>query len=140
MIVFEEKYDIPLGNDVHIRILTNDVGIVTINLRKSEWMQETRVTLNNKELITESENGFLKFSKSLKSGDEIKFSFRRSRRWEDVINTDNSPNRKRAFYGPLQLGSLDKTEDINKLSPIYHLLNPEISKKNSGEIQILFSK
>jgi hypothetical protein len=140
MIVFEEKYDIPLGNDVHIRILTNDVGIVTINLRKSDWMQETRVTLNNKELITENENGFLKFSKSLKSGDEIKFSFRRSRRWEDVINTDNSPNRKRAFYGPLQLGSLDKTEDINKLSPIYHLLNPEISKKNSGEIQILFSK
>jgi DUF1680 family protein len=116
------------------------VGIVTINLRKSDWMQETRVTLNNKELITENENGFLKFSKSLKSGDEIKFSFRRTRRWEDVINTDNSPNRKRAFYGPLQLGSLDKTEDINKLSPIYHLLNPEISKKNSGEIQILFSK
>ena len=87
-----------------------------------------------------NKNGFLKFSKCLKSGDEIKFSFRRSRRWEDVINTGNSPNRKRAFYGPLQLGSLDKTEDINKLSPIYHLMNPEISKKNSGEIKILFSK
>ena len=106
------------------------------------------------------ENDFIVFKTRLAKGTKINFSFDLTTKAEHMVNTKYSrPGYYTIHYGPLLLGYAGKEEivfdkkpqlikladnnwlvagrDIH-LSPVYHLLNPEVKRETGYAKQILF--
>ena len=141
----------------------------------SEWSENLKVTINDKNIPIEIQKGFVVLKHNWKANDIINFSFDEKIRMEGTINKENcSDQQKKVFYGPLLLGysgketialgdisKIKKTSDKlikigntnivmqspivfkiegtdYKLTPLYHLMNPEV-KKGEYKKQFLFN-
>jgi len=115
--------------------------------------------INDKKIQTNSENGFVCFTKKLGKGDQISYRFELKSGAEKLENPNSLAGYHKYFYGPLILGHKGKEEirlsqqaefefkgnktfglknDTLQFIPVYHLLNPKVRKEEGYQIQVLF--
>lgn len=125
----------------------------------NQWTDNLKVLINGQEQQVKIEKGFVQVSKNWKENDEIKLLYDTKIRIEKPINKEKySDDFRKAFYGPFLLCysgneqikindttkikkvSVDMFEIENsnaKLSFLYHLLSPDVLKKDYKK-QIVF--
>lgn len=134
----------------------------TLSLFTPSWAERPVLTLNGQVLSVTSHDGFLDVSRRWQAGDVVELAFEQSVAARAPVNRANGADRGayRTFhYGPLMLGSTGpKAVTVNSdarfsrrgerdflvegtdlvLQPIYHLLDPDVSKDRGYRRQILF--
>ena len=134
----------------------------TLSLFTPSWAEHPVLELNGEVLSVTSRGGFLDVSRRWQAGDVVKLSFEQSVAAKPPVNRVNGADRGeyRTFhYGPLMLGyagpkAVAVTSDARVsrrgerdfpvegtdlvLRPIYHLLDPDVSKNRGYRRQILF--
>jgi uncharacterized protein len=159
-ILLVETTDYPFGNDVNFIVKETSLNFAPgIKLLVPEWVQNSEVFINDKEIQTNLNNGFVCFSKKLNKGDQISYRFKMKSGAEKLENPNSLAGYHKYFYGPLILGHAGKEEirlpqqaefelkgnntfgiknDTLQFIPVHHLLNPEVKKESGYEVQVIF--
>lgn len=138
----------PFESEAKFIINENAVGEVTLKLPYMTWMNDLKITCNEKKLDYKVENGFINVAGIFKSGDIIKLSFDMEVRKENTINRFNTLEAQyKYYYGPMLLGIENGTEenyslsfeiDGKQLTPVYHKMSEKI--QNVTKDKGLYSK
>jgi DUF1680 family protein len=134
----------------------------TLSLFTPSWAERPVLELNGQVLSVASHGGFLDVSRRWRAGDVVKLSFEQSVAAKAPVNRVNGADRgeyRTVHYGPLMLGHAGPNAETVKsdarfsrrgerdflvggtdlvLQPIYHLLDPDVSKDRGYRRQILF--
>jgi hypothetical protein len=135
---------------------------IKLKLFAPSWTLSHSITIDGKSVAYKLDRGFLAFSAEVHDGTQITLKFKMKTGLDKMINkTYSKPNYFTIYYGPLLLGldtrsvpevSFLKTPEIYRkdystwgivgsgyrLSPVYHLLDPKVSKASGYSKQILF--
>jgi len=129
-----------------------------------DWASDFKLTNNNVPVKYEVDNGFIKVTMAGESTNSLKLQFEMEQKVLIERTAENDASEVYRFMsGPLLLGykhtgeeisftsapKLLKTQQNNswkatdgthgyELTPVYHLLNPEVSKANEYKKQIIF--
>lgn len=143
-------------------INSSDKADITMKLAAPSWTKNHMLLLNGKVQLFKLENGFIKFKTRLSKGAKIELTFdQKTSTLHQVNNEYSKPNFYTFNYGPLVLGynntnqpeiSFTEIPDLTRLSkqdwvikeknihlsPVYHLLDPDVNKESGSSKQILF--
>ena len=153
----------PFKGEVSIEVLESKrLKPLLIKLFSPSWTRNHRITKNGKNVAFKSEGGFISFEIKLVKGDILLLSFDQIYNRNLMVNQMYSkPDFYTFNYGPLVLGyeigsnpeiSFGKVPELTRksdslwlvqgtdirLSPVYHLMNPQVSKDSNYSKQILF--
>jgi len=156
--------DYPFGGQVNFEINASKPFQVPLKIFIPDWASDVKLTNNNVPVKHEVENGFIKVTMAGDSTSSLKISFELEQK---VLNESKSENDAsevvRFMSGPLMLGYTHNGEELSftsapkllktaqnntwkatdgthevELTPVYHLLAPEVSKSNEYKKQIIF--
>ena len=157
----EQETQYPFANKVNFRI-DNLKRIIkfTLKLFVPGWIKNVIIYKNGNRCDFTNRNGFVIYTSSFQTGDNIEFSFEMNSGIESIMNSKHSrPGYVRLFYGPLLLGyvgdqELSVTNDTKIiktkgsdfsikdeqviLSPVYHLMDSKVCQNAGYKKQILF--
>lgn len=158
-----EKTGYPWQGDVRLEVTAAQGDDPrTLSLFTPSWAERPVLELNGQVLAVTSHDGFLDVSRRWQAGDVVELSFEQSVAAQAPVNWVNGADRGdyRTFhYGPLMLGytgpnAVNVKSDARfsrqgerdflvegtdlVLQPIYHLLDPDVSKDRGYRRQILF--
>lgn len=151
----------PFENKVVFNITDSEASPdILLKLFAPAWMINLRITVNGEPITFKRENGFISFNTILRRGTRIDFDFDQQVNTHHVVNMEHSRASHYAIsYGPLILGyegdkqiafnkdpqvirQADKQWKVgglnNHFSPVYHLMDPHVSKESGYQKQILF--
>ena len=153
----------PFQGEVKFEVLSSSLNaILKIKLLAPSWTSNHQLKVNGTAVPFRIEKGFIVFEKKMRKGDQITLSFSQEVHPQKMLNKEYSlPGFYTLNYGPLVLGyhttqsgetsfstipefaRISKTDWIVKdtdihLSPVYHLLDPGVTKESGDAKQILF--
>lgn len=144
-------------------ISTSSRSAFTMKLLAPSWTVHHKLTFNGTEIPFNIDRGFLVFKIRLTKGDILRLSFDQEIRASNIVNVEYSkPDYYTLSYGPLLLGyNTKKKEDVSftkipslvrlsktewkidgtniHLSPIYHLMDPNLNKESGYSEQVVFN-
>jgi len=156
--------DYPFGGQVNLAINASKPFQVPLKIFIPDWASDVKLTNNNVPVKHEVENGFIKVTMAGDSTSSLKIVFEMEQKLLNEPNSENDASEVYRFMsGPLLLGykhngeeksftsapkllktaqnnswkATDGTHEI-ELTPVYHLLAPEVSKSNEYNKQIIF--
>lgn len=136
---------------------------VSVRLFAPSWVQNPIVRVDGQLVPVTRENGFMAFTARLTRGQRIVYTFDMQAGIQDPVNPEHEEPGYFSFaYGPLLLGyenenrqeiSFDTTPVLTRiaerkwkagadgveLTPVYHLLDPKVSKESGYSKQVLFT-
>jgi hypothetical protein len=159
----QQTSEYPFNGEVKFQILKSSLATaLNVSLFAPSWTNNHQLTLNGNVVPFETKGGFIKFKGKLVKGDQLVLTFLQDVQPVKMLNKAFSlPGFYTLNYGPLLLGydtrqkpeisfstlprfsRTSKTDwaisgtDIH-LSPVYHLLNPDVSKESGYSKQVLF--
>jgi len=83
-------------------------GKYTLAIRKPEWARETNVNINGTGAVTNTQHGYLKYTRKWKAGDKVEISLAMDLRVEDCPNYTDYVAFK---YGPILLAAKTTAEN-----------------------------
>lgn len=127
----------PFGESVQFEVNAAPKQAVSMRLHLPVNSTGHRLTLNGEECSFEKEGGFAVLERKFRAGDKLVWSFTMEDKTEiQAVNIDNSPEgAERIFHGVLLMG---KEEGSEELSPLYHLMSPEVWRSEGYSKQMLF--
>ena len=159
-IVLSQNSQYPFDGTVILKVQQTDLqSEATIKLFKPSWTENYSVSINNQKVDYKTVNDFICLTRSFAKDDIISIQFSLKLDKSDVSNPKDG-NYFKYHYGPLVLGCettdtifisrndklvpIDnadfKVENKNDiLRPLYHLMDPNVSKENNYKFQILFT-
>lgn len=155
---FSETTTYPFRGAVKISVNDNTAGVVSLRLAAFGWNTNFRVTVNGKAVAAQRTDGFIHVTRRFAKGDVVEMTFDECGRINGGINKNNTEaSCKKVYYGPLLLGTaddsvtaIDSTQPVRrvddrtyyvgdvKLTPIYHLLSPDVTQASGYHRRILF--
>ena len=162
-VAITQQTDYPFDNKVTLRIDSlKNPSKISLRFFVPSWIKNPLIFINHEYAKTTHKDGFLTVSCEFNVGDIIEYSFSFKSGIEGIANiTHSKSDDVRIFYGPLLLGhngeaeiTVPKNAKIEKvghdsfhiggtninLSPVYHLMNPEVCKDSGYQKQILFQQ
>jgi hypothetical protein len=156
-----EVTDYPFRDEVSFRIIQSDIqDNFVISLFLPSWIKDQKLYVNDKETDFDVSNGFLTASVSGTEGTVIELKYNMEKGVTEILNKHYTDNDLfRIHYGPLLLGyegdqhvTFSKKPELIKidqgiwrvkdegvvLTPVYHLLNPNVYIQTDYKKQILF--
>ena len=156
--------DYPFGGQVNLAINASKPFQVPLKIFIPEWANDFKVTTNNVPVTYEVNNGFIKVTMAGESTSSLKIEFELEQKVLHEPKSENDASEVVRFMsGPLLLGYKHNGEEISftsapkllkttqnnrwkatdgthevELTPVYHLLAPEVSKSNEYKKQIIF--
>ena len=156
--------DYPFGGQVNLVINASKPFQVPLKIFIPDWASDFKITTNNVPMKHEVDNGFIKTTMTGDTSSSLKIEFELEQK---VLNEPKSENEAsemvRFMSGPLMLGYKHNGEEVSftsapkllkttqnnswkatdgtheiELTPVYHLLAPEVSKANKYKKQIIF--
>ncbi|MET1056732.1 MAG: hypothetical protein ABWY16_15595 [Pedobacter sp.] len=163
IVTIQQTSAYPFRGVVNFSILKSSLKFsVLIKLIAPSWTNNHKLKINDVEIPVLIKDGFIVFRRKMIKGDRIELSFLQDLSPVKMINDEyNLPDFYTINYGPLVLGynNKDKQEQSFKaipefkrisdmdwlvegtekhLSPVYHLLDPQVSKESGHSKQVLF--
>lgn len=114
--------DYPYPGKIAFAVTEGRVPAGKLKIFKPSWMNVSETCINGK-VVAEDYliNDFINIDKDLHKGDSLIISYKSETRRMPMLNAENAlDGRERIFQGPLML-------DGNG-NPIYHIMDPEVSK------------
>jgi DUF1680 family protein len=159
--VLKQRSRYPFEGSVSFEVLrVSAPSVVRLRLAAPSFTGNHKVSVNGRPVAFKKENGFIAFDVPLHKGTEINLTFTLDTGAEAMVNKRYPrPGFYTLYYGPLLLGyagkgelSLDRQPKLVKvsdtdwtvagtdihLSPVYHLLNPEVRRETGYARQVLF--
>jgi DUF1680 family protein len=156
--------DYPFGGQVNLVINASKPFQVPLKIFIPEWTNDFKVTANNVPVSYIMDNGFMKVTMAGESTSSLKIEFELEQKVLHEPKSENDASEVVRFMsGPLLLGYKHNGEEISftsapkllkttqnnrwkatdgthevELTPVYHLLAPEVSKANEYKKQIIF--
>lgn len=149
----------PFGNYVILTMNKMPEQEITFELFVPRYMRVTKLTLNGQILLPEIVGSFLIVKSKFNSGDQIVMEYAFKSGWVTTQSKDiKDKNLRKAMNGPLVLGfKSDKPVQIRsgarfvpdgenaftfegtdfKITPLYHLLDPNISDQKKYQREVL---
>jgi DUF1680 family protein len=138
-LVLIEKTGYPFKGGVIFEVKETSLSFnPRIKLLAPSWVNDPGIFINGKKMNSDLENGFICFSATLKKGDRINYAFTLRSVRKGVENPNSMKGYHKYFSGPLLPGQVGNGK--TPLTPVYHLLDPQVKKETGYQIQILFKK
>lgn len=164
--ILSQTTDYPFGGQVNLVINASKPFQVPLKIFIPEWTNDFKVTANNVPVSYIMDNGFMKVTMAGEITSSLKIEFELEQKvFQEATSENDASEVVRFMSGPLLLGHAHNGEEISftsapkllktqqnnrwkatdgthevELTPVYHLLAPEVSKENNYQKQILFSK
>jgi DUF1680 family protein len=160
-VVIGQESAYPFSGKVTFDILRSEAsGEVPWKLFVASWMKNPRLTLDGRKISSRLDHGFLPCKVPLKQGTRLVFEFDQPLDFGHRVNHHYGDKTLRGItYGPLVLGT-SSSEEISLpgspllertgerewrlkgtsqlFSPVYHLMDPRVTKESGYHKQILF--
>lgn len=153
----------PYKGNVELEVLDAQTAdkVIRLHLLAPEWAVDPTISVNGRPMRGKHKNGFLMLKTTLRKGDRIRYTFDMSPQVQPLANKAvKRPGYHKIVYGPLVLGyqgkgrqRLRQSPDFDRLgeaewkvrgeagitlSPVFHVLDPEVTKKSGYEKQLIF--
>lgn len=163
-LILKQVSDYPWEGKVSFEVMNSSIhSSFKMKLAAPSWTTHHKLNFNGANIPFKIDRGFLVFKIKLTKGDSIQLAFDQEIKPSHMVNVEYSkPSFYTLSYGPLLLGyDTNKKEEIlfagmpqlirlsetkwiikntsTPLSPIYHLLDPKVSKESGYSKQILFN-
>lgn len=160
-ITFKQTSSYPFAGKVSFEVMKASAAEeITIKLVAPSFTSNQSVVVDGRKVSFKREDDFIVFKVNARKGTIIHLTFDLNTKIEPMVNVKYArPGYRTISYGPLLLGyagkeeiSFDKEPQVKKLSdtdwlvegkdvhlsPVYQLLNPDVSRKAGYSKQILF--
>lgn len=150
----------PLGDQITLTMNKMPGKEITVLLFVPEYMKVKKLILNGKPIEPVLAKSFLELKSKFKKGDQVVMEYTLEKHWLAPHTADlQNSNLRKAMFGPLVLGyqgdkpaitkngaAIIQTGDNEfmiegtdiKLTPLYHLLDPQVSDKTNYRSEVLF--
>jgi len=139
-ISIQQSTKYPFSGNVRLTITqTVKAKNIVIKLNAlSDWTENLKITINNKNVPIEIDKGFVVLKHNWEAKDIIDFSFDEKIRMEGTINKENcSDLQSKVFYGPLLLGYSGKeTIELKDISKIKKTSDKSIKIGNTNMVML----
>jgi hypothetical protein len=160
-VVLKQLSDYPFENKIVFEVQdSQDPHDILLKLFAPSWTSNHGLKVNGKKQSFKKKDGFLVWRTALKKGTKIELSFDQQINRYSIVNREHSRAGHNAItYGPLLLGCEEKNlvsfnqvpkvtrrsanewsagENNVRLTTVYHLMDPRVSKESGYRKQILF--
>lgn len=124
--------DYPFGSSVEFKITRDASTEIGLNLFVPSYMRGAKFFLNSEELQPEVKDGFALIQKKFTKADVIRVEYSYK---DEIVPAAKVEGMSKIVYGPLVKCINPETGTI---SPIYHLLDPAVSKESGWRRTVIF--